>query len=411
MAPALEEFPSPEKRLLVCCARTTTQPSVKEEIRRLIRSPMDWDFLLQEASNQAVTPLLCRQLSLVASDLIDPARLARLTEIGRGFALRNLLLSAELVTLMDRCQSEGLQVVPYKGPVLAVQVYGDMALREFEDLDIVLRQRDMAKANEVMIGLGYRPKFPGILSADVGPSLAPGEYGYRDESRHLMVELHTERTLRHFPVPADIDDLATRLVPVSVGGHGLKTFSPEDTFLLLCIHGAKHFWAQLSWIADVAAFVQVFPELDWDQVFRRAQRMRANRMVSVSLALALRLFDPPHEVPTRVRSDWVANSLASTIEHRLLSRSPRELGAIARFHLRRHMLERSWEGWRYSLRLATQPSDDDWSTMRLPPRLSPLYAALRPLRLLGKYGVGGASTRGSMASRTHPIRPSSHRSR
>ena len=392
-------FPSPEKRLLVCCAHTAMQ-AVQEEIRQLVRSPIDWDFLFLEASNQAITPLLCRQLSLVASDLLDPARLAYLKEASRGFALRNLVLSAELVTIMDRFQSEGLEAMPYKGPVLAVQLYGDMALREFEDLDIILRQQDMAKANDLMISLGYRPKFPGILSAEATASLAPGEYGYRDESRRLMVELHTERTLRHFPMPADLDDLATRLVTVSVGGHDLKTFSPEDTFLLLCIHGSKHFWAQLSWIADLAAFVEAYPQLDWDQVFRRGQSMRANRMVSVSLALAGRLFNSPHEVFGPLRSDPVANSIASKIEHRILARSPGELGAIARFHLRRHMLEGPWEGWRYSLRLATQPSDDDWSTMPLPPRLTPLYVALRPLRLLGKYGVAGTgSSRGSMASK------------
>jgi len=391
-------FPSPEKRLLVWCAHPTTQ-AVREEIRQLIRSPIDWDFLFLEASNQAITPLLCRQLSLVASDLLDPARLAHLKETSRGFALRNLVFSAELVTIMARFQSEGLRAMPYKGPVLAVQLYGDMALREFEDLDIILRQQDMARANDLMMGLGYRPKFPGILSTKAA-SLAPGEYDYRHESRHLMVELHTERTLRHFPVPADIDDLATRLVAVSVGGHDLKTFSPEDTFLLLCIHGSKHFWAQLSWIADLAAFVEAYPQLDWDQVFRRAQSMRANRMVSVSLALARRLFNSPHEVFSHLRTDLVASSIASRIEYRLLARSPGELGAVARFHLRRHMLEGPWEGWRYSLRLATQPSDDDWSTMPLPPRLTPLSVALRPLRLLSKYGVGGtASSRGSMASK------------
>jgi len=397
MAFASDELPSPEKRLLVCCARTTTEDSVREEIRRLVRSPLDWDLLFLEASNQAVTPLLCRQLSLTASDLLDPIRLARLKEAGRTFALRNLVLSAELVTIMDRFQSEGLQAIPYKGPVLAVQAYGDMALREFEDLDIVLRQHDLARANELMIGLGYRPKFPAILSAEAAASVAPGEYGYRDDTRHVMVELHTERTLRHFPLPADIDDLATRLVAVSVGGHDLKTFSPEDTFLLLCIHGSKHFWAQLSWIADLAAFAEAYPQLDWDQVIRRAQSMRANRMVSVSLLLALRLFNSPHEIAVRVGSDSVASSIASQIEHRLLARSPRELGAMARFRLRRHMLERPWEGWRYSLRLATQPSDDDWSTMPLPPRLAPLYRALRPLRLLSKYGA--TSSRGSMASK------------
>ncbi|HXW61381.1 MAG TPA: nucleotidyltransferase family protein [Candidatus Acidoferrales bacterium] len=385
-------IPSAEKQLLVYCARKLIDAPIIAEIRQFLCSPIDWDILLLEATNHSVTPLLCRQLSLVASDLLDPARLQLLTEVSRGFAMRNLVLCAELVTITNRFQSEGLQVIPYKGPVLAVQAYADEALREFVDLDIILRQRDMAKANEIMIGLGYRPKLPEILSRNAPASLAPGEYEYRDDSRHIMVELHTERTLRHFPVPADIEDLATRLVAIPVGGHDLRTFSPEDTFLLLCIHGSKHFWEQLSWIADLAAFVQAYPRLDWDQVFHRAQSMRATRILDVSLALTFRFFNLPFDdFKIRVRSDPLADSIASKIQHRLLARSPGERGAMARFHLRRQMLKGPIEGWHYSLRLATQPADDDWSLIPLPPRLAPLYAALRPLRLLRKYGVSGTA--------------------
>jgi hypothetical protein len=406
MTPLSDELPSPEKRLLICCARRIIEAPVRERIRQLLRSPLDWDFLLREARNQSVTPLVCHQLSSVASDLLDPTQLKQLKETGHRFVLSNLVFSAALVTILNRFRSEGLQAIPYKGPVLAVEVYGDLALREFEDLDIVVRQRDMGKANEIMIGLGYLPKFPAMVSANAAALLAPGEYGYREESRHLMVELHTERTLRHFPLPADIDDLATRLVVVPVGGHELQTFSPEDTFLLLSVHGSKHFWEQLSWIADLAAFVQAYSHLDWDQVFNRAQSMRALRMVSVSLALAHRLFDSlSDQVMARLPADPVAKSIARKIEHRFLARSPRERGAIARFHLRRQMLEGSFEGWRYSLRLATQPSDDDWSAMPLPPALAPLYAAFRPLRLLRKYGLSGTAS--SRESSWHPSRPPS----
>lgn len=370
------------------------QPAVAEEIRNLVAGSIDWDFLLSEAAEHSVTPLLCRQLPAVAADLVAPTRIQHLKDIMRAHAMRSLLFAAELVTIMNLFRSEGIQAIPYKGPVLAAQAYGDVALREFEDLDIILRQRDMAKANEIMISLGYRSKFPWILSTDAAASLVPGEYNYLDEPRRMMVELHTERTLRHFPLPPDIDDLASRLEPVSVGGHDVPTFAPEDTLLLLCIHGSKDFWERLSWIADVAEFVQSHPQFDWDQCSRRAQAWRVQRMLDLGLALAMRLFNLPlpGEILSRVRGDSVAVSVASQVEDRLLMHDRPELGGTARFHFRRHMLEGALAGWRYSLRLATAPSEDDWSTMRLPRLLSPLYVALRPLRLLRKYGVSDASS-------------------
>jgi hypothetical protein len=46
-------------------------------------------------------------------------------------------------------------------------------------------------------------------------------------------------------------------------------------------------------------------------------------------------------------------------------------------------------GWRYVARLAVVPAEEDWTMMRLPRPLAPLYIALRPFRLLRKYGWAG----------------------
>jgi hypothetical protein len=50
------------------------------------------------------------------------------------------------------------------------------------------------------------------------------------------------------------------------------------------------------------------------------------------------------------------------------------------------MVQGMLAGWRYSLRLATVPAEEDWEMVQLPGPLAPLYLALRPLRLLHKYG-------------------------
>jgi hypothetical protein len=384
----------PEKRLLVGCARTRIEPRIAQEIRELAAAPLDWDFLLTAAAENSILPLLARQLSAAAADIVPLSQLDRLKNGARANAMRCLVLTAELIKIMELFQSQGIQAMSYKGPVLAVQAYGDVTLREFDDLDIVLRQRDMAKANDVIQGTGYRPRFPWLFVS--GASVIPGEYNYRDEQRRLIVELHTEWTLRHFPVRPDLDDMARRLVPVLVGGHEIPTFGPEDMLPLLCIHGSKDFWERVSWIADISEFVQSHPQLDWDQVFRRADILRAGRMLHIGLALAVNLLAAPlpDEVSARLQSDSVAAAVASEVAKRHLGRGSPERDAAARFHFRRRMVEGTLSGWRYSMRLATQPADEDGAMMQLPRPLVPLYAVLRPLRLLRKYGSsGGRSAR------------------
>ncbi|HXQ27384.1 MAG TPA: nucleotidyltransferase family protein [Candidatus Acidoferrales bacterium] len=363
------------------------QPSLAEKIRELAAGPIDWDYLLSEAAVNSITPLLASQLP-AAAGAVAPGHLERLKQLTRANAMRCLVLTAELIKIIELFRSERIQAVPYKGPVLAAQAYGDVALREFEDLDIILRQRDMAKANEIVTSLGYRARFPWVLSAGAPASVVPGEYNYRDAERAISIELHTEVTLRHFPVPPDLDDLARRLTPVSLSGHDVWTFGAEDMLTLLCIHGSKDFWERISWVADIAEFVQSQSQLDWDQVFRRAEALHARRMLHLGLALAAGLLDAPlpDEVISRTRRDHVAAEVASEIEQRLLARNPRPLDAARIFRYRRQMVEGAFAGWRYALRLATVPAEEDWQAVRLSGPLAHLYVVLRPFRLLRKYG-------------------------
>ena len=268
MMPANENAPSPEKQLLACCARTKLTPAVANTIREILARPLDWDYVLWEAEENSTTPLLDRHLSAVAPGAAPAAVQEQLKKTCRANTVRCLYLTAELINILRLFQGQNIPAIPYKGPVLAAQAYGDIALREFEDLDIILRQSDVPKAHEIVVSLGYKPKFDWILSPGAAASLVPGEYNYRDEPRRAMVELHTEITLRHFPVKPDLDAFIRNLAPVLLSDREILTFTAEDLLPMLCIHGAKDFWERLSWIADVNELIRSHPSLDWDRVLR-----------------------------------------------------------------------------------------------------------------------------------------------
>lgn len=385
MTPA-SNFDCPEKQLLVSCSRTRMDAPASMELRRLLRLSLDWKFTLSAAAEHGVAPLLLRNLSLVDANAVPAPHLAALRERVRMASVRALVLTAELIRVLDALSVAGIQAIPYKGPVLAAQVYGDLALRQFEDIDLVLRQRDIASADRVLTCAGYSQEFPSIFAPSERSSLIPGEYNYRDRERHIIVELHTEHTLRHFPAAPDLD--ALRLASVCLSGHDVRTFSTEDTLVFLCIHGSKDFWQRLVWVADVAELIASHPRIDWHRVCAFADKVHARRILHVGLALADRLFQIslPDEARSRIRADVTAGSIAAQIQHSLLSRMALPLGARATFDYRRRMVSGTVAGFGYAVRLATAPAAEDWQSMRLPRPLAPLYAALRPLRLLKKYG-------------------------
>lgn len=393
-SPARESV-SPEKRLLVACARTVVEPAVAQEIRELCAAPLDWEFVVNTSAVNSILPLVARNIGAIASDLAPANHLERLTKGARANALRCLSLTAELIKVMELLRASGVQAMPYKGPVLAVDAYGDVALREFEDLDIIVRQRDMAKVDAIVKGQGYRPNHVWNFGGGSSSAVVPGEYDYRDEARGMIVEFHTEFTLRHFPVRPDLDAMARRLVPVMVSGHEIATFAADDVLLLLCVHGSKDFWERISWVADISEFVRAHRGIDWSVVIDRAGELRVGRMLNLGLALANQLLGAaiPAAMAARVERDTAARSIASDIVSRHLMREAPERGAGERFSYRRRMVAGSVAGWRYSMRLTTLPADEDSASMRLPRGLAPLYALLRPLRLILQYGRGSAGPR------------------
>ena len=388
MPPSFHGGVSPETQLLVCCARTRVAPHVIEKIRHLLVEALDWDFILAEAHEHSIFPLLERQLRNVAPGLVPPAPAARLKSETRANAVRCLAFSAELIRIMASLDSRGIPAIPYKGSVIAAQAYGDITLREFEDLDIVLRQSDLEGAHDAIQALGYEARFPWIHAREVQASLIPGEYNYSSAERRTMLEFHTELTLRHFPIKPNLDDFLRRTVTVGVGGHPIRTFSPEDALVVLCVHGAKDLWQKLIWVADIAELIRSYPALDWNEVTLRASELRAQRMLYFGLALAKDLLDAelPPQIVACVQADPAVAPLVARVKENVLGGSSRPFNAVARFNFRRRMVPGLAAGWRYSLRLALAPAEEDWLTLRLPRPLMPLYIVLRPLRLLRKYG-------------------------
>jgi hypothetical protein len=372
-----------ERQLLVCCARTQLHQDDIARIRDLVLSGVDWRYLLDEAANHALRPLLYRHLQELGEVPVEA--IAELRAVCRANAIRNLFLSAELCKVLDAFRRRGIAAIPYKGPVQAVQAYGDVTLREFDDLDLVLRHRDVPGAHEIMLGLGYAPRFPWIHSQTPESHFIPGEYSYSDDDRRVMVELHTELTLRHFPQPPNLEDFFARLIPVSIGGKEVRTFSPADLLPFLCVHGSKDFWARLAWIADLRALIEDCSGFPWDRSLGVARQLGVERMVLLGVNLAHNVFDLQLPDEIVASADMPPGRLARQFAAQVLERHPRNIGAVERFWIRWQMAGGIARGARYAVRLTTSPTEEDLSDMPSPRRWWALQPMLRPLRLLRKY--------------------------
>ena len=363
-------------------------PGVAERVRELVASGLDWKLLVQCAGEHGVMPLVSRQLLTNFVELVPAEWQTQLRSEYERIAHRNLFLAAEMLRLSSRFGAEGLTAVPYKGPLLAAQAYGDFALREFGDLDFAIRQRDLPRAAAALLSDGYQAAF-GVVAADEGERPSHSEYQFVRPAGRVIVELQTETTLRYFPKPLDFDSLTSRLKKEEMGGGELTSFSPEDTLILLAVHGTKHFWERLIWVADIAELSQAKQEMDWTAAFARGSEMGVERMVRLALYVAHHMLDVPlpESVLQKVESDAITKRLGEGILARFLRGGNEPLPVFSRFRFRVASRDRFWQGMRYALRLATAPTDPDRADLPLPARLSSAHSWLRPFLLMRRYGI------------------------
>ena len=373
---------------MLACARTQMSVEIAGRVRTLIAAGLDWQALIEAAQEHGVTPLVCRQLLGNFAESVPEKLRASLRAYHERVAQRNLFLAAEMLRLSGRFRAEGMIAVPYKGPLLAAQAYGDFGLRQFADLDFAIRQRDLPRAAALLAADGYKPVF-GATAADEGTHPAHSEYQFVRPAGNVIVEMQTETTLRYFPRPLDFDALERRLTRVSLAGGETLSFSPEDTLILLAVHGSKHFWERLLWIADIAELSQAAPGIDWKVAFARAQEMGVSRMVNLALYLAHRMLEAPlpDDVVEKVLRDEAAKKLGNGICEQFSMSADAQLPVFARFLFRAASRDSFWAGMRFAMRLATSPTEPDRAAVPLPEGISGMRRWLRPVLLMKRYGV------------------------
>src|SRR6185295_1741043 len=162
-------------------------------------------------------------------------------------------------------------------PVLALFAYGNVALRRFVDLDVIVKKSDVLKARDILLAEGYTPsKSLSLTQQELLLRTQHNMQFSRDHSR-LIVELHWEVAPHLFASTVNVDKLWNDLVTVEIRGTHFKSLSPDDLLFSLCVHGSRHLWERLSWICDVAELITRH-SFNWTVLLERAATADSERM-------------------------------------------------------------------------------------------------------------------------------------
>lgn len=377
----------PEEQILICVARRSLDASGTEQLRRLLQEQLDWDYLLTKANHHCLIPLLYQHLSSVDPSAIPEPDMLRLQRDNEGNTKTSLFLTGELIKILACLEEEGVRAIPFKGPTLAIRAYGDVGLRQFGDLDILVHKRDVSRVKELLVGRGFEPR-PELTNAQQAAQLRFDCACNFDNRQGVVLDVHWDIVERYLSFDIKAGRLWDQLEPVKINGKQLLTLSTEDLLLVLCLHGFTHRWERLGWICDVASLIDHRKDINWHLVLRNATTLGARGILSLGLFLAEDLLDAsiPPEV-SKSLLDPKVKKLSEQVREQLFTERRTPAGVFAEAFTLVTLRERRRDRLKAGLRLAASPRSYDWMFLSVPDSLFFLYYLVRPLRLAGKYGA------------------------
>jgi Uncharacterised nucleotidyltransferase len=327
---------------------------------------INWQVLLELAESHGVFPIFCRDFSHELPETF-------VSRLRTQWAM-SAFLASELEALLHQFNLQGIEVLSLKGPVMAEALYGRLGLRPSDDLDLLVQHQDFARAQTLLIHLG----FIAISKVD--------DYHQGFTRGETFVELHYAVAPRSTPA-MNLEAAWRRAQVMQFRGQRSRFFAKPDLLIYLTIHGIKHEFARLIWVIDAVRALADLDEGDMDEALRIAHAIGIEGALLTTCELARCSFNLqlPAEAAAAIARKPVITAQAVAMWEKILT-GPAEpqtthQGAGVFVQLEPDARNR----WTQRLRFFLPSAQDTlWAQSH---NIDPRWMLfLRPFRLLSKHG-------------------------
>jgi hypothetical protein len=318
---------------------------------------LNFDELIRLAVWHGIAPLLASHLESLSDQISEPAS-TRLQQLQRQALLHNLRLSTHLLQVLKTLEVRNIPSIPFKGPLLSERLYGNIALRQCSDLDLLVRPEDLPSSLAALRIMGFESEH--ALGPELIAALVATDFEITLIRDGVHLDLHWDVMPPLYGIAFGLNAAWQRARHTKTAGTRILEFAPEDLFLALALHASKHFWAKLIWLSDLRQLLQASPTFDWGFLLERAHSMRVERMLLITLALLQDVFDcraalaPATLEEVRARNGgW--RSTYEMARDNLCSTNP-EVEGLRTYSFFLRMRDRRCDAVRQVLRHATRPA-------------------------------------------------------
>ena len=381
-----------EFALVLACLRWPQGPAEGERIRHLAQQPVRWPHLLDIARHHKVEPLIARSLEAFAPGLVPegPAALLRNANIENAHTcLRRI---GHLLSLTQQFGERQVDVRIFKGIPLSMLAFHDPTLRDAGDIDLLVAEKDIFAAGEILRDAGYvRFQPQGRLTPRRLRSYIAHQkdFSYHHPTAGIVIDLHWRLFRNHWlPANGGLAQLGEHFVELST--EALPTLTAPQLLPYLCMHGALDGWLRLKWLVDIQALLHAMPPEQIAMAVTTAAGQQSLPQLSAAIYLCQDLlgYETPAPQPLLAACLHRDHPLVSQIlsfSHSCMSSNDycpaREQIPSTRWFLNEF---RQHDSLRYRLDLLARSlfRPRVWSWVQLPDWLFPFYVLLSPFEWL-----------------------------
>jgi hypothetical protein len=295
---------------------------------------------------------------------------------------QNMLLTSELINIMKLFEENNIKAIAFKGPTLAQLAYGDITLRQYVDLDVLVEKEDLFKIENLL-----KNKYKRALKLTSSQEILWFQYAHDVgllNNNGIHIEFHWRMFDRSHPANLSKIDFFQESAKTKInnGNVNINTISNEKFLIYLCIHGSKHLYERIEWVCDIDRFIKT-QEIDWNKVEDIIENDNSKRFFLLGLFLTKFLFNTNlgknYEKQFDKEYESISNHIFDTWNGNQKSNNKNNMKYMLKLFVSKS------DKFKYINKMYFKPTFTEYWYINFPKPLYFLYYPLRQYLLIKKY--------------------------
>jgi hypothetical protein len=310
---------SPEDSLILLCCCVNPKEKELKQIENTVTDRLNWEYIYKLASLHGVSNLVFKNLEKCGNKAFIPSRI--LTKLEKEYhktAFINRLLTREYDSILRVYNKNNIKIMPLKGIAFCKQLYNNIGLRPFTDIDILVEKNDLDNSEKLLKDMSYRKK---------------NEYSYKNKrpfhsiywrkegSFFIFLELHWDIDYSDSPFGIKIADVWSRAEVTRNRDRSFYMPSLEDNIILNSFHIVRgvnfdHARLPLKNFCDLSEIIKRdFNKINWQLLTERSKKYKIIRPVFLVLFLLQKLFHVsiPETIGNEIGRTGLKEEMAQTV--------------------------------------------------------------------------------------------------